>query len=106
MRALQQMKQDEKRIEGSRCRDGMIVPRVSSAASIGATALMIAIGCAGGTNPGGPINPNLPVGLPVAPPPASSNSFTGTQSPGLWTVSIDDTQEQYSYQAITYPGVA
>jgi hypothetical protein len=77
--------------------------RGKPAVCLGAAMLLTLSGCAGANNQQGPINPNLPVGLPAAPPPASSNSFTGTQSPGLWTVSIDDTQEQYSYQALTYP---
>ncbi len=50
------------------------------------------------------MNPNLPIGLPAAPSPASSNVFDATQGPGLWDVTIDETQQQFSYQALTYPG--
>ncbi len=70
-------------------------------AAIGSLALcFLAIGCAG-SNGSGTIN--IPPGLPIPAPPSTANNYIGTQSPGLWSLTLDDTQDAFSYQALTYP---
>jgi hypothetical protein len=51
-------------------------------------------------------DPSLPTGLPTPPVPAAANTYTGGQSPGAWTVSIDDSKNTFSYQPVTYPAAA
>jgi hypothetical protein len=79
------------------------VARTNIVVALASVILFGALGCSSASSANGPVNPNLPVGLPPAPPPASSNTYTGTQGPGLWSVSVDDTQQQFLYQAVTYP---
>jgi len=78
--------------------------RAGSAATLFCAAVSLAVaglaGCGGSSN----TSTSTPTqGLPVAPTPTLTNSYVGTQSPGLWSYTIDDTQQAYSYQAITYP---
>ena len=42
-------------------------------------------------------------GLPTPPATTTTNTYTGTQSPGLWSLTLDNTQDAFSYQATTYP---
>jgi len=41
--------------------------------------------------------------LPTPAAPTMKNSYVGTQNPGLWSLALDDTQQSYSYQPVTYP---
>ena len=52
----------------------------------------------------GAVNPLLdPPSLPGDPSTATSNTYTGTQSPGLWTLTLADQQKAFSYLPITNP---
>jgi hypothetical protein len=61
-------------------------------------------GCGGGSNtvPVVP-NPSLPTGLPTPAAAGPVNTYSGAQSPGAWTVTLDNTKNIYTYQSITYP---
>ncbi len=60
------------------------------------------IGCSGAPSSNNPAL-EVPLGLPVATPPVATNTYVGTQSPGLWSLTVDNTQQIFSYQALTYP---
>jgi hypothetical protein len=62
-------------------------------------AAMLASGC-GGSNT---TTSTLPPGLPPPYAPTTANSYTGTDSPGLWSLTLDEAQDIFSYQATTYP---
>ncbi|MBV8672594.1 MAG: hypothetical protein JOZ33_04100 [Acidobacteriaceae bacterium] len=48
-------------------------------------------------------DPSVVASLPTPPPPASANTYTGSQSPGQWSLNLDDSKNTFSYQALTYP---
>jgi hypothetical protein len=48
-------------------------------------------------------NPASPVGLPAPPTPAGANTYSGVQSPGQWTFTLDNSQNTFSYLSVTYP---
>jgi hypothetical protein len=48
-------------------------------------------------------NPSAPTGLPAPAAPGPANTYTGGQSPGAWTFSLDNSKNTFSYQAVTYP---
>lgn len=64
------------------------------------TAAFAVVGCAGSNNPNAG---TVPPGLPPAQAVSQSNSYLGTQSPGLWSLSLDHTQNAFGYQSLTYP---
>jgi hypothetical protein len=72
--------------------------------SLGAIALA---GCGGATNviPNG-TQTTPPSPFPIPPVPTVTNTYLGTQGPGVWTYTIDNIQGRYSYQALTYPGTS
>ncbi len=45
----------------------------------------------------------IPVGLPPSQAISQSNTYLGTQSPGIWSVGIDRSQNAFSYTSLTYP---
>jgi hypothetical protein len=51
-------------------------------------------------------SPSLPTGLPTPSAAGPVNTYTGAQSPGAWTLTLDNTQNTFLYQAMTYPGTA
>lgn len=55
-------------------------------------AVSLLVGCSTGKTPGG-------ASLPPAPAPSNATAYIGTQAPGLWAMSIDTTQNVFSYQA-------
>jgi hypothetical protein len=67
----------------------------------GGMAGAVLIGCSAKSYTVGPTS-----GLPPTPPAASSNAYIGTQSPLNWTLSVDDTQNAYSYQSQPTDGSA
>lgn len=75
------------------------------ALALGGLVLLAAVlgltGCGGNNNSTSATT--VPPGLPVAPVPTPTNTYIGTQSPGLWSYTLDDTQELFSYLAITNP---
>jgi hypothetical protein len=58
----------------------------------------LACGCGGNGTTSAP--PNT---LPTPPSAATKNSYTGTQNPGLWSLTLDDSATTFSYQPVTYP---
>jgi hypothetical protein len=48
-------------------------------------------------------NPSLTVGLPVPAAAGPVNTYTGAQSPGVWTLTLDNTKDVFSYKPITFP---
>jgi hypothetical protein len=51
-------------------------------------------------------NPSTPVGLPTPPSAGSVNTYTGAESPGAWTLTLDNTNNVYSFSAVTFPSQA
>jgi hypothetical protein len=47
--------------------------------------------------------PAPPPSLPSPDPPTTLNNYNGTQNPGIWSLTLDDTQQSFSYQPMTYP---
>jgi len=64
-----------------------------------AAAMLAGCGSGGGEAYSGP-EPALPASPPAVTP---TNLYLGTQSPGLWTITLDDQNNLFSYQPITYP---
>jgi hypothetical protein len=60
-------------------------------------------GCSSGTPPLIVPNPSAPLGLPTPPAAGAVNAYFGVQSPGTWTLTLDNTKNTFSYQAVTYP---
>ncbi len=48
-------------------------------------------------------NPSAPQGLPNAAAPGPVNTYSGVQGPGLWTITLDNSSNTFSYEAVTYP---
>lgn len=65
--------------------------------------LVICAGCGGGKSSLVAPNPSTRTGLPTPAAPTAANSYSGVQSPGEWTFTLDNTQSSFSYQSITYP---
>jgi hypothetical protein len=51
-------------------------------------------------------DPSATVGLPTPATAGPVNTYTGTQTPGEWSFTLDNTNNVYSYQPITYPATA
>ncbi len=60
-------------------------------------------GCAGSAPPLIVPNPSAPLGLPAPPAAGPVNTYSGVQSPGTWTLTLDNTKNTFSYQPVTYP---
>jgi hypothetical protein len=69
-----------------------------------ALALSWVVGCGSSTKITIVGNPTGVASLPAESTPGPINTYVGTQSPGAWTVSLNDTNSTYSYQPITFPG--
>lgn len=66
-------------------------------------ALMLA-GCGGSSSQNTVASdPSVVASLPAPPAPTPANTYLGTQSPGLWGLSLDDSKSTFSYQPVTYP---
>ena len=67
-------------------------------------AAVAAAGCGSGSKPVLVVpDPSLPTGLPTPATPGPVNTYSGEQSPGAWTFTLDNTKDTFSYQPITYP---
>lgn len=62
-------------------------------------ALSLLAGCGGGST----VSTIPTASLPTVSAATPTNTYTGTQSPGLWSFTLDDSQNAFSYQATTYP---
>jgi hypothetical protein len=41
--------------------------------------------------------------MPTPPAPAAANIYIGSQGPGVWSLSLDDSKDTFSYQPFTFP---
>lgn len=74
-----------------------------------AIALLIALvlaGCSSSTTPLIVPNPTVPTGLPTPAAPGPVNTYTGGQSPGAWSFTLNHNNNTFSYQPVTYPVAA
>jgi hypothetical protein len=82
--------------------------------SIGASALLaltlVAVaavtGCSGSSKTSVVPDPSATVGLPTPAAAGPVNTYTGTQTPGEWSFTLDNTDGKFSYQPVTYPATA
>ena len=77
--------------------------------SIGAPvlfALALLAGCGGGKTTMVVPDPSATVGLPTPATAGPVNTYTGTQAPGEWTFTLDNTNDVFSYQPVTYSATA
>jgi hypothetical protein len=77
--------------------------------SIGASALLaltLLTGCGGGSKTLIVPDPSATIGLPTPAAAGPVNTYTGTQTPGEWSFTLDNTNGVYSYQPVTYPAPA
>lgn len=71
---------------------------------VAAMLLFAAVSGCGGNSA---VNPLLdPPSLPTTPAAATSNTYFGTQSPGIWSLTLDDAHSVFSYVPITSPAAA
>jgi hypothetical protein len=63
-------------------------------------------GCGGGKPALAVPDPSAAVGLPPPPVAGPVNTYSGAQSPGAWTLTLDNTNGIFSYQPVTYPASA
>jgi hypothetical protein len=60
-------------------------------------------GC-GGSSPSLVVpNPSAPLGLPSPTAASQVNTYSGVQSPGVWSFTLDNAKNLFSYQPVTYP---
>jgi len=70
----------------------------------GAWVLACMIGCGSSTSKPVIVNATgTPASLPTPPTPSATNTYIGTQSPGVWSFTLNDTAGSYSYQPLTFP---
>jgi len=60
-------------------------------------------GCSGGSTALVVPAPTAASGLPAPPTASTVNTYSGAQSPGAWSLTLDNSKNTYSYQAITFP---
>jgi hypothetical protein len=51
-------------------------------------------------------DPSATTGLPAPSAAGPVNTYSGAQSPGAWTLTLDNTKNTFSYQPVTYPASA
>jgi hypothetical protein len=71
-----------------------------------ALAALCLIGCGSSSNNLVVPAPGQPTGLPTPSAAGPVNTYSGAQSPGAWTLTLDNTQNTFAYQSTTYPGVS
>ena len=74
-----------------------------------ASALLVAVGltgCGSGKTTMVVPDPSVTIGLPTPPSSGPVNTYSGAQSPGAWTLTLDNTNGAFSYQPTTYPASA
>jgi hypothetical protein len=71
--------------------------------AVALAAAAVVSGCSSNAPPLIVPNPSAPLGLPTPPNAGPVNTYFGVQSPGTWTLAIDNTKNTFSYQSVTYP---
>lgn len=67
-------------------------------------ACLSAVAGCGGSNPTTIVgNPTGVASLPAPPAPSASNVYVGSQGPGVWSLSLNDSANTFSYQPVTFP---
>jgi hypothetical protein len=66
-------------------------------------AIVALSGCGGGSKTLVVPDPSATVGLPTVATAGPVNTYTGTQTPGEWSFTLDNTNDVFSYQPVTYP---
>jgi len=70
-------------------------------------AITVAVGCGTSAPPVTEVPaPSLPTGLPTPSAPGTTNTYNGGQSPGAWTMTLNNTGNSFTYQPVTYPVAA
>jgi hypothetical protein len=65
--------------------------------------LALVVGCSSSNVPLAVPSPNAPIGLPTPATPGPVNTYSGVQSPGAWSLMLNNSNDTFSYQPITYP---
>jgi hypothetical protein len=68
--------------------------------------LLLLAGCGGGKTTMVVPDPSATIGLPTPATSGPVNTYSGAQSPGAWTLTLDNTKGVFSYQSTTYPATA
>ncbi len=77
--------------------------RMSLAGSAALLVLFGAAGCSGGSAKPVVVNTTGSASLPTPSSPGTTNTYIGTQSPGVWSLTLNDTSNSYSYQPVSFP---
>jgi hypothetical protein len=77
-----------------------------SIGSTGLFAITLLTGCGGNKTSLIVPDPSATIGLPTPAAAGPVNTYTGAQSPGEWTLTLDNTNGKFSYQPVTYPATA
>jgi hypothetical protein len=82
--------------------------RIGTSAFLALTfmAVVALSGCSGGSKTMVVPDPSATVGLPTPAAAGPVNTYTGTQTPGEWSFTLDNTSDVFSYQPVTYPATA
>jgi len=63
-------------------------------------------GCSGSSKTMVVPDPSATIGLPTPSAAGPVNTYIGTQVPGEWSFTLDNTNDVFSYQPVTYPATA
>ena len=81
-----------------------ILNRTRSSIRIAAILAPVILSACGGSKRAAVVPPpTTPIGLPTPSAATPVNTYSGAQSPGAWTLTLDNTQETFSDQALTFP---
>lgn len=76
----------------------------SSSITLAALTVLCLTGCGSSKSTTIVPTPGQPTGLPTPAAAGPVNTYSGAQSPGAWTLTLDNTQNSFSYRSVTYPG--
>jgi hypothetical protein len=79
---------------------------LKSIGTSGLFAITLLTGCGGNKTSLIVPDPSATIGLPTPATAGPVNTYTGAQSPGEWTLTLDNTNGRFSYQPVTYPATA
>jgi len=79
---------------------------LTSIGTSGLFTLTLLAGCGGGKTTLVVPDPSATIGLPTPAAAGPVNTYSGAQSPGAWTLTLDNTSGAFSYQPVTYPATA
>lgn len=85
-------------------RRGWIAALTNCGATAAALTALCLAGCGSGKTATVVPSPSQATGLPTPAAAGPVNTYSGAQSPGAWSLTLDDTQNKYSYRSETYTG--